>query len=365
MRRIAIRQRGVAMMLVLVMVVVASILGMCYLSVTTVKLASTENLLGASRARYLAESGLQHGLFLLRTGSGALEGRTAVDSAGPFYADGTGDSYVLYTEPDPAPLTYVLAAKATANGMTRTSRARIQLSNDYRNRLMALGPLSYWRLGEVGGTAANDQTGRNPGQYECGVQLARPGAIAGDLDQAAGFDGTDDHVELGNVDSLGGAAATFLVWFKADDFAVNNARLISKSAGTVADEHYWMLSTIRYQDDIRLCFCLRANGSTATLIAGRGALSTGRWTMAAATYDGTKMSLYKNGESVGQRPKVGDVNVDSGVAAWIGGNPDSETSRPFHGTIDEVAVFQRALSGSELRDLCNARMASVRVLSWE
>ena len=87
--------------------------------------------------------------------------------------------------------------------------------------------------------------------------------------------------------------------------------------------------------------------------------------MAAATYDGTKMKLYSNGEMVAQRPKLGEVDVDSEVSAWIGANPGDAASRPVHGTIDEVAVFRRALSDSELRDLYSARVASVKVLRWD
>ena len=53
------------------------------------------------------------------------------------------------------------------------------------------------------------------------------------------------------------------------------------------------------------------------------------------------------------------------MKTWIGGNPDGDTSRPFHGTIDEVAIFNRALSDSEIATLNKARQASVEVVKWE
>ena len=66
----------------------------------------------------------------------------------------------------------------------------------YAGIVLEDNPVSYWRLGETTGTTAVDQTGRNPGIYQNGTVLGRPGGINGDTDPAAGFDGVNDRVKI-------------------------------------------------------------------------------------------------------------------------------------------------------------------------
>ena len=88
MNRANKKQRGIAMMLVLTVVVAASIMGMSYLSITSVRLASSTNMVCAAEATYLAESGLQHAMWMLRTDSLVqLLAATATHPLGPFQLD--------------------------------------------------------------------------------------------------------------------------------------------------------------------------------------------------------------------------------------------------------------------------------------
>ncbi|MCJ7692985.1 MAG: hypothetical protein MUO22_06170, partial [Sedimentisphaerales bacterium] len=56
----------------------------------------------------------------------------------------------------------------------------------------ALNPLGYWRLGESSGTTATDRAGSYNGTYSGGVTLGTTGALSGDSDTAASFDGSND-----------------------------------------------------------------------------------------------------------------------------------------------------------------------------
>ena len=141
-------------------------------------------------------------------------------------------------------------------------------------------------------------------------------------------------------------ALTLAAWFRADDFDVHDARILSKSTGTAEQDHYWMLSTLDVGGAVRLRFRLKTDGITDTLIAGAGDLTPGEWVHAAATYDGSLMRLYLKGELVGSTPKTGNVSLDESVPVWIGNNPSGD--RPFDGTIDEVQVWNRALSADEV-----------------
>jgi len=356
------RQSGIAMMLVLATIVVSSVLGMSYLTVATVKMKGSANVLRASRAKYLSESAVHHALYLLRHDPSALDGTSETSPRGPFYADGSGDGYTFYAV-STAPLEYEVTGKATCLGITRTSRVLVQVYNEYKERLLALGPLHYWRLGEHAGDTAHDLTGGKDGQYKNGVALGQGGAIAGDADLAAGFDGVNDHVEIEEVD-VPGTGLTLIAWFKAEDFAVSDGRLISKAFGLTDQEHYWMLSTVRAGGYMRLRFRLKVSGWTAVQVADSGDLEPHAWTMAAGTFDGLRMRLYKDGERMGTMFHFGSISVNDGIKTWIGGNPTVDTSRPFHGVIDDVAIFDKRLDGTILQELYEARIGRIRILSW-
>ena len=352
------------MMLVLATVVVASVLGMSYLTVTSVQVAGSTNLLRASRARYLAESGLHHGLYLLRTDSPVLAGHGSGNPLGPYYADGSDDPYFLYTR-GITPTEHEVTGTATCRGLTRTTQSHVQVFSRYRDEAMALGPMHYWRLGELSGDTARDETNGKDGRYREGVALGKTGAIFGDLDRAAGFDGVNDYVTLSKDVDVPGQNMTLVAWFRADDFALTDGRIISKANGLNDNDHYWMISPVRVDADIRLRFRLKAGGLTSTLVASEGNLQPNQWVMAVATYDGVRMKLYKDAVQVGERIKFGLININGGVVTWIGGNPSGKEDRPFRGTIDEVAIFNKTLTPDQIETLYKARIGSIRILSWD
>ncbi len=354
-------------MLVLTVVVAASIMGMSYLSITSVKLASSTNMVRAAEARYLAESGVQHAMWMLRWDSSALLAANSAHPLGPFQLDSDGGQYVMYAEPTGTDLEYTVTARGTAFGITRTSQAVARIFSQYNDKVTALGPIHVWRLGETSGDKAKDGTllgGKKDGTYKNNPQLAQTGAIYGDTNKAVHFDGMNDYVDLGKWD-LSGNKMTILCWFKADDFNIEDLRFISKADGIQADNHYWMLGTARYGADPVLRMRLRTGSLTSTVNASTGKLQPGVWTMATATYDGLWMRLYKNSQLVGTGLKLGNITQNDDVPAWIGGNPDGASSRPFHGTIDEVAIFNRTLTASQIDSLNQARQASVELVKWE
>jgi hypothetical protein len=71
-----------------------------------------------------------------------------------------------------------------------------------------------------------------------------------------------------------------------------------------------------------------------------------RWSHLAVTYDGTTLRLFIDGDEVSSRPTTGSI-LETAAPLWIGGNhPYGEY---FRGLIDEVRVYDRALSPAEVR----------------
>ncbi len=86
-------------------------------------------------------------------------------------------------------------------------------------------------------------------------------------------------------------------------------------------------------------------GGTARLVTGSAGIPLNTWTHLAVTYDGTTERLYVNGTQAGTLAAAGTIAPSNGVLR-IGGN--NIWSEWFQGRIDEVRVYNRALTAAEL-----------------
>jgi hypothetical protein len=92
--------------------------------------------------------------------------------------------------------------------------------------------------------------------------------------------------------------------------------------------------------------------TTDRAVRGTATVARNVWTHLATTYDGANQRFYVNGVLVGTTPGTGSIVVSNG-AIRIGGNASS-TGEFFQGLIDEVRVYNRALSAAEIVTDMNA-----------
>ena len=211
------------------------------------------------------------------------------------------------------------------------------------NSTLSSAPVHRYALDEGGGSSAGDSAGSADGV------LHGPTWDSGQLNGALRFDGVDDYVDLGDID-LGSSALTIAFWFKADDFGVHDARFVSKAVGVNEQDHDWMVSTL---NGSQLRFRLKTNGSTATLVTGSGAITTGQWYHIAAVYDGSQMRLYKNGVQAASQSKSGGISNGNASVA-LGNQPTGAGARAFDGLLDEVCLYDQALSAAEIAGVMSA-----------
>jgi PKD repeat protein len=84
------------------------------------------------------------------------------------------------------------------------------------------GLTGYWRLGETAGSVFADSAGINPATASGGPTLGVPGAVAGDPNTAVHFDGVNDAASAA-VDLSGKTAATIEFWMKWNGWANDDA----------------------------------------------------------------------------------------------------------------------------------------------
>jgi Concanavalin A-like lectin/glucanases superfamily len=87
-------------------------------------------------------------------------------------------------------------------------------------------------------------------------------------------------------------------------------------------------------------------GGSTTFTGATSAMAIGAWTHLALTYDGSLLQLYVNGVPTASQSVSGAIS-SSGNPLWIGGN--NPYGEYFNGLIDEVRVYNRALSQTEIQ----------------
>src|SRR5207253_3991625 len=85
--------------------------------------------------------------------------------------------------------------------------------------------------------------------------------------------------------------------------------------------------------------------TTDVAAMGTSALPLNTWTHVAATYDGATLRIFVNGAQTGATAVTGSI-VTSASPLRIGGN--APFGDYFGGLIDEVRIYNRALTASEI-----------------
>ena len=172
----------------------------------------------------------------------------------------------------------------------------------------------------------------------------------GQPNQAYHFDGSS-RIFVANSDLVSGSALTLAVWIKPDSLSSNSMNVISP--GT---QNSYELAVVTNSAQGFLNF--RFGSGIVSVNSAAGTLQTNTWTHLAMVYDGTNLTLFINGSKVASQPASGSLYQDSeailNIGAYqyyYGGTVYNDAFGGFVGTIDEVRIYNRALSGQEIAEL--------------
>ncbi|MCE5276647.1 MAG: LamG-like jellyroll fold domain-containing protein [Planctomycetaceae bacterium] len=357
------RRGGFALVMVLMLVAVAATMGMACLSASGIEMAGTENLRRAARSRYLAESGVFHALALLQRdpdAPAAIGGHASTS----YSADSTGDTYA-YTVSGGSSGRYTLTASANSGGVCQAVGMTIKLSSSYLTDLIAKGPLTYWRLGEGSGATAGEVVrGANGTYFNTGY--GETGALAGDSNRCARFNGVSSYVKMPNSSLYQVANGTFVLWFKPTTLP-QTAALFSKNNNK--EQAYDDQFEIRLDNQGRV----GAEFTRYRIAHGLsgGTVQLNQWHCVAVTFGSGGMKLYVDGVLVASNSYTGGLqgNADPIILGASASSSPVWQGWPlrdyFRGQIDEVAMFTTVKSAQQIQQIYDAQAADVTIISWD
>jgi len=204
--------------------------------------------------------------------------------------------------------------------------------------VVAIGMVSYWKFDETSGTTAYDAFGRNNGTVS-GATWNSSGKVGG----ALSFDGVDDYVSVSDSDSLDITnQLTIDLWVKPQTTqSTTYPILVEKSPVNTIYE--LILDNGGYHAFGKYVFYF--DGGTGRVISTTN-WNTGQWAHIAVTYDGSYVKMYVNGVLESSTPYTSPI-LTSTDPLLLGDSSGHANS--YAGLIDEVAIYNRALTAEEIQ----------------
>ncbi len=219
--------------------------------------------------------------------------------------------------------------------------------------------VAHWRLDESTDIIASDSAGTNHGTvYEGGNWTA--GKFLNGFD----FNGIKNYIQIPNSKTFDiKSSITICAWVygrswtsSSEAGAGNINPILRKGEG---NPNVWQFAINTGVPTLYL-----DGTDNGSLGSGRyrsnTTLDKEKWYHLAATWDRSTVRIYVNGvvDNNGQASShTKDVGTDK-RPLYIGGRAGADTNDRFHGIIDDVRLFNRALSGAEIRTIMNEAIAA-------
>lgn len=226
--------------------------------------------------------------------------------------------------------------------------------------LMERPPVAMWRLGEIVGTTAADETGNHDGQHYGDVSLGHDGILSGNSAVKIGRGATHaGRIEIPHSDDflLDHGAISF--WFYTHNENLVQGIFSKDSSGFDTGGHI-DISIINERVRVRL------QSATAGYHLVSPFIDDHVWHHVVVSFGAGGLRLFFDGTEVDSDPYTGGLGTNSGgsgnyepitlgVSQRTSGNlTSSGWYRPFQGALDEVAIYSRGITQREARWLYNS-----------
>ena len=213
---------------------------------------------------------------------------------------------------------------------------------------------AYWKLAETSGTTAADSSGNSRNlTYTGSPSLVATTAVPSNTDEAVDFNGSTQYAIGGgasNTGLQGGNALSLECWVVADAFG---NRCPAGLFGSGTDKGYWINVTAT-----GIGLWISTNGSNQTLCEWSTTINANTVYHIVGTFDGSNARIYINGVLRNTVAITGPVWTVATASAFAIGRLGALSSDYFDGRIDDVAVYNRALTLAEIQQHYNAGLMS-------
>ncbi len=211
--------------------------------------------------------------------------------------------------------------------------------------------LGAWLLDEGKGDITEDASGNGNN----GTLRGGPNWIDGKFGKALDFSGTNSHVDCGNADSFNVEVFSVSFWYNFPSIQYWN-HMISKgqhvASGTPGSVNWGVMM---YSDEQRILFETYDNTSWTGISADS---SAGEWHHVVATFDGSTMQFYHDGQLAGT--SGAGITLDPSRPLLIGARSDAGSAGGFFsGSIDEVGFFNIVLAPEDIETIMNIGLGAV------
>lgn len=219
------------------------------------------------------------------------------------------------------------------------STDKSQAQNSLTNGLVAYYPFS---------GSADDASGK--GKHGIAANVVTASDRFGVANAAYKFNGTNSYVDLVANRPITGTTVAFTIagWMRADSIQVGKG--IYYHRGNFAD-----IGVRLYQDPnfpLRLEFVTYGSSTGGNnLLLANSAIPLSNWVFFAASYDGTIKKLFVNGNLVASVNFSGTLDWNSNFMGESIGGTFPGQAEPFDGALDEIRLYDRALSEAEIGEL--------------
>jgi hypothetical protein len=171
----------------------------------------------------------------------------------------------------------------------------------------------------------------------------------GQIGRAAQFDGHSDYLTIPDVTALDAASFTASAWVRPGAAKSGSQVLLAKSNDTYGRRNYGLhiepdglTTTLSFQEGC---------GGSYQTVSSQQPLVQGQWNHVLGTYDGNTLRIYLNGRPQGSLD-TSATPCQSGQPLHVGGGV-SVGGQPAHftGLLDEVTVYDHALTEYEIADV--------------
>lgn len=188
----------------------------------------------------------------------------------------------------------------------------------------------------------NDYSGY--GLNGTGVNLTSATGATGAVNSAYEFNGSTSKIDIGynSVLTIGQPGMTMSAWFKLDTSTATNA-VLSRNAPYL----FWINAGPILNSGIQ------RGGTWYWSATPAGTIVLNQWMYGAITYDGSARKTYVNGVQIGSNDTQfsGNIVVNSALGLNIGYDACCGGRYYFDGSIDDVRLYNRALSAQEIQQL--------------